>query len=165
MSVTRPDVQAALDVVSQLTDEIEDLDVHSAIAFRDEIEALQKAAKLCHELLTTKAVTALDGQPIQIGDKVYAAKPSGKWRVDHRSIRALIATAAEIDRETGEYRDSRSAVLAAIDLMYEAFVSPASFPKQQVLKTLAVSNKHVGSWERGAKQLKVTDVGGPNDDG
>lgn len=164
MSITRADVMAAFDVVTQLTDEIDDLDVNATISFREDIEQLQKASKLCHELLTAKAVTALDGQPIQIGDKVYAAKPGGKWRVDHPSIRSLIQRAALVDRETGELRTPEVAVRAAIELMYQAFVSPASFPKQEVLKALAVTNKHVGTYERGAKTLKITDVGGPQDD-
>ena len=161
MSITKADVLAALDVVRQLTDEIDDLDAAQAIAMRDEIDALQRAAKFCHEMLTTRTLSALDGQPVIVGSKVYAAKAKGKWRVDHKSIRAVVFERAMqecVHEVTGELI-SQKAAKAAIDMMYELFVSPADFPKQGGLKNLGLTNRHVGVWEHTGSELKTMDLG------
>lgn len=161
MSITAGDVRAALDVVRQLTDEIELMDAKAAIEMKDEIEALQKASKFCHELLITRTLNAMDGQPVVVGSKVYASKSKGKWRVDHKSIRAVVAERAmreAIHPQTGELV-AKTAAQAAINMMYELFVSPADFPKQGGLKNLGLENKHVGTWERTGKELKVMELG------
>lgn len=166
MAVTRFDIQAALDVVNQLVAEVDDLPVGEALALRGDIEALQRASKMCHEFLTTHTLNALDGQPAIVGDKVYAAKSKGKWRVDHKAIRAVVMERSlreAIDEETGDV-SPRSAARRAIDLMYELFISPADFPKQSGLKTLGLTNKHVGTWERTGKELKIMDVGTKEDE-
>lgn len=160
MSIQRADLQAALDVVQQLTEEIDDLDAAQAIEMRTEIDALQRAAKLCHELLTSRTLTALDGQPVIVGSKVYAAKAKGKWRVDHRAIRAVVHERSMRDAidANGEVVPAEAA-RKAVEMMYELFVSPADFPKQGGLKNLGLTNKHVGVWEHTGAELKVMDLG------
>lgn len=161
MTISKADIQAALDVVRQLTDEIDDLTVEDAIALHDEVEALQKAAKLCAELLETRSVNLLDGQPAKVGDKVYVPSSSGtgKWRPDQKSIRAVVydrAMADAVNHETGEV-EAAAAVRSTLDLMFLGFVPPSKMPTQGFLEKLGISNKHVAVYERGREKLKVID--------
>lgn len=159
MTVTKADVLAMIDVVNQLTNEIDDLGTEDAIALHEEMTKLHKAAKLAADLLETRSVNLLDGQPAKVGDRFYApsSEGTGKWRPEHGKIRALIvdrAIDAALNKETGEI-NARTAVRTALDLVYSGFISESKMPNQRLLAALDVDNKAVATYERGRKKLKI----------
>lgn len=154
--ITKADLLAVSDVLDALLGEIDDLDAGAAIEMRALVHAVGARAKMCAELLETRALQAMDGQPVKVGGAVWTTKRAGKWRPDHRAIRDRIAEIAQFD-EDGERLPARAQVRRAIQLCYGLFVSPGTFPKQAGLEAIRASNKSIGRWEHTRNVLALVD--------
>jgi hypothetical protein len=166
MTVSLGDILAAIDVVSELVNQCDEMGVDDALAMREAIGQLQSEVKRADSMLTTTAKTQLEGSERRIGDQLYATKPTGKWRFRHDDLEdAIRVRAIGLDKATGEQRSTEDAVSEAIALMHEAFVAPATKPKTELLNKLGYLDfKAIAKWERTGSEIVVTDLSAPEDD-
>jgi hypothetical protein len=160
------DILAAIDVVSELLNQCDEMDVDEALAMREALTTLQSETRRAESMLTTTAKAQLEGSARQLGTNLYAVKPTGKWRFRHDELESAIRVRAiGLDKATGEQRSTEEAVAEAIRLMHEAFVAPATKPKAELLKELGyVDYKMIAKWERTGTEIVVTDLSAPEDD-
>lgn len=147
--ITVADIEAAIDVLDQLTDEIDSFDAAVAIRTSDALAVLRGRVDLAMSLLKSRTLTAMDGQPIQVDKTVFYTKPSGKWRPDWRRIETAVVDAIMAREISG-----RGRVWAAVDLMRELYVSPSTVPKTGALEKMGLDLKDVARWEKGVDELK-----------
>lgn len=167
MTISMGDILAAIDVVSELVNQCDEMGVDEALAMREAIGQLQSEVKRADSMLATTAKAQLEvGKARQIGDQVYALKPTGKWRFRHDALADDIKVRAiGLDKATGEQRSTEDAVSEAIALMHEAYVAPADKPKAEFLKKLGYPDyKMIAKWQHTGNEIVVTDLSAPEDD-
>lgn len=163
MTVTIGDILAAIDVVSELVNQCDSMDVEEALAIREAVFELESEAKRAESMLTTTAKAGLEGSARQMGERIYAVKPTGKWRFRHDELAAGIkAQAIGLDKDTGEMRSAEDAVDVAIQLMAEAYVTPSMEPKAGLREKLGYTEKRqLADWEKTGTTIVVTDLSAP----
>lgn len=166
MTVSMGDILAAIDVVSELVNQCDSMGVDEALSMREAIGQLQSEVQRADSMLTTAAKSRLEGSVRQIGDRVYALKPDGKWRFRHDELaEAIRARAIGLDKTTGEKRSTEDAVDEAIRLMQEAYVTPAVEPKAGLRAKLGFTEKRqLAKWQKTGTKIIVTDLSAPEDD-
>lgn len=156
------DIDAMCDVLIDIAEQADAAPDVSAPIY----EALGRLAKRVAEvkgLFETGLTNGLE-QPRQVGTRLYAAKPEGKWRANHQAIKSNIISTAVLDRATGELRDAEDAARHAVELTYGVFVADKSDPKVTGLKAIGFPDKRAASeWENTGKRLVVTELGFPED--
>lgn len=157
--ISLSDLDAMLDVLGELLEQVDDMDAKQAILFRDKADDVRRKADEVKAFMNSRALTTLDGQPIRVGDNVYMPKPTGKWRTDHEKIKNLVAVRAFNKPDGSGFENPRTAASKAVNMMYALFVSPSSVPKQGTLDQLGVDLKDFATYERTGKELKVVVVG------
>lgn len=163
MTVTLGDILAAIDVVSELVNQCDSMGVDEALAMREAIGQLQSEVKRADSMLNTTAQAGLEAGVRRLGDQMYGVKPTGKWRFRHDDLAGAIKVRAlGVDQATGEMRSAEAAVDVAIQLVQEAYMSPASKPKQALLDKLGFTEyRMIADWERTGSEIVVTDLGAP----
>lgn len=154
------------DVLDRLTEQSDSLSAEAAVSLLQPINDLISKARRAGSLVETQAKRTLEGQPRTIGNKVYASKPTGKWRPDQARLKSRAHVYATHDPVSGEKRKRLTiaqAVDLTIDLMYSLFVSPSQLPKEAGLKALGLNRKDFCEWEVTGSELKTMDVGGEDD--
>lgn len=154
------------DVLDRLTEQSDELSAEAAVSLLQPINDLISKARRAGSLVETQAKRTLEGQPRTIGNKVYASKPTGKWRPDQAKLKSRAFFYATHDTVSGEKRKRLTiaqAVDLTIDLMYSLFVSPSQLPKEAGLKALGLKRKDFCEWEVTGSELKTMDVGGEDD--
>jgi hypothetical protein len=165
MTVTKGDILAAIDVLTELINESDQLPVDEALAFHELLGQLQSETKRATGFINTTLKSQLEAGAKQLGDRVYAVKDDGVYQFRHDAIsRAIRGRAIGLDLETGEMNDTQTAVDLAIQLMAEAYRMPSSKPKEGLLKKLGLTKRDVSSWTKRGKKIVVTDLGAPGDD-
>lgn len=155
---TTGDLLAIGDVLDVLTADIEALDAAQAIITIEALKQVRNRLDLALSLLKTRALNALDGQPVKVGTTLYVAKATGKWRPEWSAVRKHVANAALVD-ENGEVQTADQAAARAIDIMRDLYVSPSTMPKQGALDRLNLRYEDVADFERGVPELKAMPLG------
>lgn len=158
MAVTRADIAAIADVVADLYNEIEAMTAGEALLMEEALHRVEKAMAACRSLVRTRALNAMDGQPITVDGIIYAPKQDGKWRPDHGKIDLRVYEAALVNDDGEAITSTEAAVSRAIRLMRDLFVSPAMVPKESGLKKLRLDLRDVSHWERGVPTIKKIDM-------
>lgn len=159
--ITPADIQAAIDVVTQLSNEADSQSVEDAVELIGLCSALTKASNDAKAMLEARALSQLEGAPRQIGDDVYMAKPDGKWRTDWAELRRKVLSAGLVSEEGEILRTKQQVAQRVYGIMMELFVSPSSQPKKGGLEAIRTELKEVSAWEKGKSKLVVQSVGAP----
>ncbi len=160
--ITPGDIEAMLYVLDAFIEDADSLSLEDSVGFRKMLEEVQAKAKVAAGLCKTQTLQLLDGAPRQIGDTIFAAKSTGKWRPNHDRIKSRVALMACSDPTTGEVLEAEAAARQAVDFTYKLFVSPSMAPKQEGLKALKLGNPDVCDWQDTGKELvEVSVQGGP----
>lgn len=158
--ITIPDIEAFVDVLNQISDEatVGGMSVERAAALLQALQSVKKPLADATSFLETAALTALEGTPRLIGNKVYSQTPNRKKRPNHPSIQAGVHRYARWDENYEPY-ETEVAVDRAIAAMQALFVAPATPPKTEGLKLLKITNDDAFEWVTISNDLKITDVG------
>lgn len=151
------DIMAIVDVLKDVADASDTLTVDEGVAVLEALTALKQAVSQLSSLVDTQMVRILE-QPQTHNGKVYFRASKGKWRPDHQQIKRLICERASVNIETGELQDRDGAVRTAVDLAYEAFVSPSTMPKTGLLNKLGVAKDSVADFERTGFEIRIEDT-------
>lgn len=151
------DIMAMVDVLKDIADASDTLTVDEGVAVLEALTSLKQAVSQLSSLVDTQMVQILE-QPQTRNGKVYFRATKGKWRPDHQQIKRIICERAGVDTSTGELQEREVAVRNAVDLAYEAFVSPASMPKAGLLNKLGVSKDSIADFERTGFEIRVEDT-------
>lgn len=162
--MTPHEIDAMGDVLDQIAAQAEAAPATSVPLYEALVKLIEHASKV-KSLFETGLKNALE-QPQVVGSKVYAVKPGGRWRPDHKAIRSNIISTAVLDLGTGELRDAADAARVAVELTYEVFVAEKTEPKAAGLAKVGFAKKRDACWwESTGKALVVTDLGFPEDAG
>lgn len=164
MTIEHADLLAALDVLTQFNQEIENLSVEESVRFAKDVEKIAKEAKVALEFLKTRTLTLIEKQPVVVDGTIFARKPDKRWRPDQRKIQSQVAQRAVYDLQTGERVDEPLVAAAqAVMLMYDLFVAPSQMPKQGGLDKLGLTNRDIAEHAITGYSLKTMEVDS-NDD-
>jgi len=159
--ITIGDLMAADDVLVALGEESDQLEPDQAIAMLEALGALKSRLSATEGLIRKAVKDFVEEAPRQLGDRLYAAKPDGKWRTYHVEVGAAVVGHSVVDRHTGEVRDAKAAAERAVQLMTKLYVSPADKPKAGGLLELDLDLAEVSKWEKTGTTLVVTDLSAP----
>jgi len=151
------DILAMVDVLKDIADQSDSLTVDEGVSVVEALSLLKQAVNQLSSLVDTQMVSILE-QPRTHNGKVYFRATKGKWRPDHQQIKRVICERASVDVGTGELHDRDTAVRNAVDLAYEAFVSPSTMPKAGLLTKLGVAKESVADFERTGYEIRVEDT-------
>lgn len=164
MTVTKGDILAMIDTLTELCNAADELGTDEAIAFRDLLGQLGSEAKRTASMINTALKSQLEAGARQVGERVFAVKRDGKDRYDHDHIGTRVAALAAIDAETGQIRESaHDAAREAVRMMMRLYVSPADKPHLINLAALGLAKREVSHWEHTGKKIVVTDLSTPED--
>jgi len=156
------DVEASIDVLTDVTELSDSLDVDRALAFRDAAAKVLEAARKCVGALDDQLVQVLEA-PTTRGDFIYEVKPKAdKIRFDHAKIAAGVIDAVQadvFDPETGELTAGvREIAEKVTDAMRAIYVNDSMEAKVGGLKSYGIERDAVRSVEWAGKRVKVTPV-------
>lgn len=155
--IEHPELAAMGDVVDQMCEQTDALSVEDAVMWRESVIELRRRAATLLGLIDTQLVNVLESPREFDGIRYWIGK-DGKWRPLHAKIKSEVKRAAVMDHETGELFDARGAADRAIEMMYELFVSPATFPKTGGLDRLGVDKEDVGTFDETGRKVKTEEV-------
>jgi len=156
--MTPDDIRAASDVLVDLQNDSDSLDIETAVAYREAVNELMTAVRSTLGLIDTQLISILESPREINGMRYEVRKSDGKWRPDHLPVDGAVKQAALIDRETGEFRDTKLAVEEAIALMADLYRSASTMPKIGALDKLGLKKWDVADQEPGKPVLKTTPV-------
>ena len=150
------EIQAMCDVLDQITVRTESMSVEEALEARDGIAILKSSVARMSKAIEKMLLERLE-QPKQVGDRIIAVKPKGKWRTNHAQVRTLICHRACVDLDTGQIFNAQDAVQRAVDLVYRAYVTRSDVPTMAFLREFGFKTKQeVSFWEETGTELVET---------
>lgn len=156
--MTPNDIRAALDVLAEVDELSDGLGIEEAVSYREAVNELFTKVKETLGLIDTQLVNTLES-PRPINGMLYEIrKNDGKWRPDHMLVDQAVQQQSLVDTETGEFRDAREAVQAAIAAMDAMYRGPNTMPKVGGLDKLGLKKWDVAEQEAGKAVLKVTPI-------
>jgi len=154
--MTPEDIRAAGDVLDDVAELSDSMDIETAVAYREAANELWKKVRDTIGLIDTQLVTVLES-PRAINGMLYEVRQSdGKWRPDHMPVDSAVKHHSLVDTETGEFRETKLAVEAAIAIMADLYRSASTMPKVGALADLGLKKWDVAEQEPGKPVLKVT---------
>ena len=151
-----PDIRAMMDVIDEMSNGTDSMSIEDAVALRDSVVELRRAAAVLLGFIDTQLVNTLES-PREINGMSYRIGNKGKWRPDRMIIDSRVRRAALAD-ENGEIRPAGEAVDEAIRIMNSCYVANATFPKTGALEALGLDKTEVGTFEGSGKELKIDAV-------
>jgi hypothetical protein len=155
--MTSTDILAVHDVVVAVGESADSMTPEQAAETLDALQRLKAATATAISMVETQLKQTLE-QPKVINGRLYAVKRDGKWRPIHARIKAALVGWAIVDRDTGETYNREQAVRRAVDLCYDAYVSPATMPKVGLLTSLGLDKSDVAQFEQTGTRLTITDL-------
>lgn len=157
-----PDVAATGDVFDAVAELSDSYTVEEAIAMREALNQARGQLDAAVGLVNTQIRQLLDS-PRQVGSKLYFLADDGKYRPDHKVIRAAIVSRSVAD-ENGELRTPDVAAALAYELTMRTFVMPSSKPKKDGLDRLGLTMRAACNWEKTGTRVQVRELEGPEDE-
>lgn len=162
MEITAADILAAVDVLRQVTSEVDDMGFDLAVELRDACQDVIEQARGAIAALETEMLSQVESAPKQVGRVTYIAVDDRSTRFDHDDIaKQVIAVAKEraTDQETGEVVTAR-AVAEAVDLMRMVYVAPSTKAKQTALTYMGLDPDDVIERTKKGRKLHEVDAQG-----
>ena len=134
MTVVKADIEAALDVITDLCEQADQISgVEEVMDVLEQLGLLAAAVRRAQSMVEAQAVSLLE-QPVVISGRRYVKANEYKRRFEHERIAKLVADQALVYSTTGEIRSARDAVAKAVALMQAIYVSPSTDAKVGALR-------------------------------
>jgi hypothetical protein len=157
--ITPADIRAAADVVRAAGESADSIGFEEAADLRVALLELDKATKDSLAVLSGELLRMVEAQPRRHDGRTYDRRPKRTWRFDHELIRHSITDiVCEANHETGEVPDVAGAVVEALELHADIYVSPSTTAKVGGLKKVGLEKKQAGTYENQGYELDVVDT-------
>lgn len=162
MDVSKGDLLAVIDLMAAVAETSDSLEVDEAITTMELLRQVHSAVRTAEGMLDAAVKRHLEAGARQVGSRVYATKPDGKWRTYHDEIATKVIGVSTVDADTGEIRDAKTAAATAVAFMQQLYVAPAVVPKAGGLKALGLDKADVSKWERTGTKIEIIDMEAPD---
>lgn len=159
-TVTLADLEPFASMVTAFTETADSLDAAGALNAKAVLETLLDATKTALSMVNSRALQALDGQPVIVGDVVYAKAPKTARVANNMKVRTFVADKALVNPTTGRAitaAQTVEAVKRAIDITFGLYVTDSSKPNQTKMKALGGDvDDFIGTVNKGHEIKTVT---------
>lgn len=157
MNIGLNDILAFGDVLDALAEEADSMGIARALEVQEALAEATKKLALTVALVKARTLTEAR-EPVRVGDAIYHAEPTGKWRPDQGKVRRQVVERAVFDGDGQFVTESRVAAARAVGLMFDLYVAPQDMPKVGGLKKLRMTKEDVATWEHTGQELVVNKV-------
>jgi DNA-binding transcriptional ArsR family regulator len=159
------DFHAMMDVLRELAEDSDSLGVDEALAAIEALGLLQSELRRTLSMVETAAKTHLESGARQLGSRVYALKPEGKWRYRHDDIdRTVLKTSLREAIDSNGVIEPEAAARWAIRWMAALYRAPSTVPKSGALEDLGFKKRRaIADWETTGRKIEVIDMDAPEE--
>lgn len=154
--ITPADVAAAEAVVRDVGEMSDSIGFEEAADLRTALLTLLDATKGSLAVLETELLRQVEKQPRRYRGFTYDRKPKRSWRFHHEEIRQK--TVSTILAQTGPVPGLKDALVDALDLHSDIYISPSTEAKVGGLKKIGLEKKDAGRYENKGYELDVVDT-------